>query len=279
MSDLSHRPVISYMAPELIDGRSGDERADLYSLGATIYHMCEGHPPFSGTREQILTASRAGPPSLERDDLPAGLRDLIFRLLAAQPEQRPASAAEVMSWLDGLRTARANLDRLPADRLGNVLEATLEGYLKVDTGAFMKSPSVSSLPDDHRCLMQAIIALAETDYRRAVIDAGTATEVAFGSAIADKMQKKNWGRRAIDQTIRDADGIDGLYNLYSRLGGRGLPVSRYEMRTQLANIRNQAAHKGRTPSAKEAARAVEFAHDLVNAAHPITTNLAKAMPI
>jgi serine/threonine protein kinase len=44
MSDLSHRPLNEYMAPEVIDGRSPDERADLYSLGATIYEMCQGRP-------------------------------------------------------------------------------------------------------------------------------------------------------------------------------------------------------------------------------------------
>ena len=56
MSDLSHRPVIDHMAPELTDGASADERADLYSLGATIYEMCKGHPPFTGSRAEILAA-------------------------------------------------------------------------------------------------------------------------------------------------------------------------------------------------------------------------------
>lgn len=70
MSDLSHRPVIDYMAPELMDGGCADERTDLYSLGATIYEMCDGRPPFAGTREEIAAARRTGPPaSLERDDL------------------------------------------------------------------------------------------------------------------------------------------------------------------------------------------------------------------
>ena len=106
MSDLSHRAVIDYMAPELADGGGGDERADLYSLGATIYDMCCGRAPFAGTGAEILAACRAGPPSsLERDDLPEGLRDLVFCLLAPEREQRPTSAAEVVERLEGLRTA------------------------------------------------------------------------------------------------------------------------------------------------------------------------------
>jgi len=107
VSDLSHRPVVDYMAPELAEGRSGDERADLYSLGATVYEMCQGHPPFAGTREEILAACQAGPPpSLARDDLPEALRDLIFCLLAPEREKRPGSAAEVVERLEGLRTVQ-----------------------------------------------------------------------------------------------------------------------------------------------------------------------------
>ena len=44
VSDLLHRPMIDYMAPELAEGRSADKRADLYSLGATIYEIACGKP-------------------------------------------------------------------------------------------------------------------------------------------------------------------------------------------------------------------------------------------
>jgi hypothetical protein len=113
LSDLSQRPVIDYMAPELVDGAAADERADLYSLGATIYAMATGHPPFIGTREEILAARSAGPPQPpDRDDLPGALLDLIFSLLAYEPEQRPTSATFVVEQLDDLRAARAELERL-----------------------------------------------------------------------------------------------------------------------------------------------------------------------
>jgi len=114
MSDLSHRPVIDYMAPELTDSAAADERADLYSLGATIYAMCQGHPPFSGTRAEVIAARRTSPPPVpERDDLPNGLRDLVVRLLAPGPRQRPATAAEVVACLEGLRAALTVRDLAP----------------------------------------------------------------------------------------------------------------------------------------------------------------------
>jgi eukaryotic-like serine/threonine-protein kinase len=42
-SDLARRKVVVYVAPEVTDGNGVDERADLYSLGATIYEMASGH--------------------------------------------------------------------------------------------------------------------------------------------------------------------------------------------------------------------------------------------
>jgi len=107
MSDPSHRPVIDHMAPELTDGSSADERADLYSLGATIYEMCQGRPPFTGTRTEILAARRTSPPPLERDDLPGALKDLVLCLVAAERDQRPTSTAEVVKRLEDLRMAWA----------------------------------------------------------------------------------------------------------------------------------------------------------------------------
>ena len=91
MSDLSHRPVIDHMAPELTDGGSADERADLYSLGATIYEMCQGRPPFAGTRTEILAARRASvPPPLERGDLPGALQG--SRVVPSCRRMRPAAS-------------------------------------------------------------------------------------------------------------------------------------------------------------------------------------------
>jgi serine/threonine protein kinase len=125
MGDLPHRPVIDYMAPELTDSGSGDEPADLYSLGATIYAMCHGHPPFSGTRGEVMAGRHTSPPPVpERDDLPKGLRGLILRLLAPGPGKRPATAAEVVKCLEGLRSARTVRD--PAPKLSGDSQALPE---------------------------------------------------------------------------------------------------------------------------------------------------------
>jgi serine/threonine protein kinase len=272
--NLSHRSVINYMAPELIHGQDADERADLYSLGATIYEMCEGRPPVAGTRDQVLAVARAEPPPLERHDLPKGLRDLVLRLLARNRDQRPGSAAEVTNRLIRLRAGRDNLDRLLASNVGRALKAPLRDCLKADSNALIQSSSPVDGPDCHRYLMKSIIALAETDYRRAVIDAATATEMALRSAISDYLRKRNWSSRDIDQVIWDANGLVGLFARYCSFDSRRLPVSCDDIRHDLAKIRNEAAHAGRIPAPRRAIRAVEVAHALVNDAHPFNSRFA-----
>jgi serine/threonine protein kinase len=114
--DLSHRPVTGYMAPELLEKASVDERADLYSLGATIYEMCQGYPPFGGASTEIQAARGTTPlPRLDRDDLPEDLQDLVLSLLASRPERRPASATEVLARLESIRAGIST----PAPRTGD----------------------------------------------------------------------------------------------------------------------------------------------------------------
>jgi serine/threonine protein kinase len=106
-TDLSRRHVTGYMAPEMLEGSRVSERADLYSLGATIYEMCQGYPPFDGTLAEIQAARRQTPiPPFERDDLPQGLLDLVLSLLAPIPEHRPASATEVIERLELIRAGK-----------------------------------------------------------------------------------------------------------------------------------------------------------------------------
>jgi hypothetical protein len=122
--------------------------------------------------------------------------------------------------------------------------------------------------------MQAIMALAETNYRRAAIDAGTASEVALSSSITELLRAKGVPREFIEHLILRANGIEGLFSEYLLLGNSA-PISRNKeispgaLKAQLAGVRNKSAHAGMVPSSEEAARAVELAHSIVTAVHPL----------
>lgn len=101
-----------YMAPEQAAGDPDtDHRADLYSLGIMAYEMLAGVVPFEGKNARALMAAHATKPPepilRRRPDAPSRLADLVMRLLAKRPADRPASADDVLRMLEdeGRRTA------------------------------------------------------------------------------------------------------------------------------------------------------------------------------
>jgi serine/threonine protein kinase/Leucine-rich repeat (LRR) protein len=86
----------AYMAPEQAQGEPIDVRCDLFSLGGVLYRMCTGKAPFKGanTMSLLMSLARDTPqaPSELNATVPAALSDLIMRLLAKNPAERPATA-------------------------------------------------------------------------------------------------------------------------------------------------------------------------------------------
>jgi serine/threonine protein kinase len=94
-----------YMAPEQAeDARAAGPRSDLYSLGATLFHLLTGELPVQGNsylhRLQYLLAAAPVPLLKVRPDVPPELAAIVDRLRERNPAQRPASAAAVIALLE-----------------------------------------------------------------------------------------------------------------------------------------------------------------------------------
>ena len=92
--------TMDYISPEQsLDAARIDHRADIYSLGCTLFFALSGQPPYpGGTSKEKITRHRAGDlPSLALrvGGLPADFVALVESMLALDPEDRPATAAEV----------------------------------------------------------------------------------------------------------------------------------------------------------------------------------------
>lgn len=91
--------VLPYLPPERIAGGTPEPRGDLYGLGATLYHLLTGRPPFAGgSAAEILENVRAAdPPPLAalRPDLPPEFVGLVHQLMSKRPEDRPPTAFDV----------------------------------------------------------------------------------------------------------------------------------------------------------------------------------------
>ena len=92
-----------FAAPEQLRGQRLDVRADIYSLGATLYYLLTGHPPFEDRDLMALltrvATERPAPPSAPGAVIPPGLAAIVLRCLAKDPAGRPASYAELATGL------------------------------------------------------------------------------------------------------------------------------------------------------------------------------------
>jgi TolB-like protein/tRNA A-37 threonylcarbamoyl transferase component Bud32/Flp pilus assembly protein TadD len=91
--------TVAYMSPEQASGETVDARTDIYALGAVVYEMLAGEPPFTGPTAQAIMVKRVTQPvpSLRtaRPNVSAGVDQAVHRALAPMAADRFATAAEL----------------------------------------------------------------------------------------------------------------------------------------------------------------------------------------
>jgi serine/threonine-protein kinase len=109
-----------YMSPEQIQGGRGDARTDLYALGAILYEMLAGRPPYQGDNafavmDQHLNAKPA-PPSRHNHAVPPGLDGIVLRAIRKDPMERYQSAEQMLADLDRYQSLSLDNFHLGAER-------------------------------------------------------------------------------------------------------------------------------------------------------------------
>jgi ABC-type branched-subunit amino acid transport system substrate-binding protein len=103
----------AYMSPEQAEGKKLDFRSDLFSLGCVLYELSAGVPPFTATSAlAVLTAIVLRDPKplgQLNPSLPPELAELVMRMLAKIPKDRPASTSSVVAALDNIADAHPEL--------------------------------------------------------------------------------------------------------------------------------------------------------------------------
>ncbi len=99
-----------YMAPEQgLDSRTADHRADIYSLGCTLYYLLARRPPFVGATvlARLMAHQEQAAPSLlaARPEVPPALDAAYRKMMAKRPTLRPGSMTEVIALLESCRTS------------------------------------------------------------------------------------------------------------------------------------------------------------------------------
>jgi formylglycine-generating enzyme required for sulfatase activity len=107
-----HVPVGTpdYMAPEVWRGQSPSRRADVYSLGAVLYELLTGRPPFADTDSAVLrqrVTTGEAPPLRERvSDVDPALAEVVARCLRLEPDERFADGDDQREALERVHASR-----------------------------------------------------------------------------------------------------------------------------------------------------------------------------
>jgi len=126
--------TLAYLAPEVLTGTPADVRADIWALGVLLYEMASRAHPFPGrTTYELCSAILKEAPRPLPMHVPPGLRAIILRCLAKQPEQRYQRASEVKAALEALHSNGGLMASVMAAAAGSSQESASSPAAAKDT--------------------------------------------------------------------------------------------------------------------------------------------------
>jgi len=142
--------TLAYMAPEQLAGDpAADHRIDIYAVGLLASELLMGRSRLAETPSATAGWSQELEPPIDRQDIPPALSELITRCLSREPDERPATARELLNALDEISSARAAVPVPPEPTPEPTVEPALEPMpfpLPEPTPADQRPPFVLALP-------------------------------------------------------------------------------------------------------------------------------------
>jgi serine/threonine protein kinase len=193
----------SYMAPEQAEGRSkhAGPSADIYALGAILYHALAGRPPFLGESAletlKLVTSTEAVPPRRLRPDVPRDAETICLRCLEKEPRKRYATSLAVADDL------RRFLDDRPINaRPAGSFERSWRWCRRNPRVAILSVAVVSSLAAG--TIVSSVLALRATRAERTATQSEAATRqqwVRAESEAAKAKQSEAQSRRSESEAL------------------------------------------------------------------------------
>jgi len=123
----------AYMSPEQAENAAGvDHRADIYSLGCTLYVLLTGQPPYQGTTAvEVITKHKTEPmvrPDVIVKRVPKTLSDIIMKMVAKAPEERYANLGEVIEDLENFLGVTSSGPFSPTEEHAQTLEQCVNQF-------------------------------------------------------------------------------------------------------------------------------------------------------
>ena len=117
----------AYMAPEQGRGQAIDGRADIYSLGCTLYFLLTGRRPFAAETAKQMLSQHANTPILLPPHVPDSLSKLLVRMMAKKPEDRFRDMGEVIEGLEAYLGVQSG-PFTPREEQANVVASAVQRF-------------------------------------------------------------------------------------------------------------------------------------------------------
>jgi eukaryotic-like serine/threonine-protein kinase len=135
---------IEYIAPEQAKGKNVDRRVDVWAIGAVLYEIFAGHPPFEGKNDLLLLQRIASgkPPDPLPPGTPAAVAQVIGRALELDPGKRFSTAKEMQHAIEGAMSSRVTPEDVAAC-LRKYLSSRIADRRRAIAGALSEAAEMS----------------------------------------------------------------------------------------------------------------------------------------
>jgi serine/threonine-protein kinase len=207
--------TVSYISPEMANGKAVDERSDLYSLGCVLFECLTGTPPFRGetVHQTLLMHSQSSPPRLSCANVsfPRFVESMVEKLLEKNPDKRYQTAREVRTDIEGYLNSLEENRNQPADTDEEQHPSIIPDYANTLRSGLLGSPESADLPDvskKRKALSTRKIAISISILLMALIGA-----IAFGALNLNRQeagQLPKLPQSSLDDSFPESPPINGV---------------------------------------------------------------------